>query len=159
MDVALLREVVRVAPYDGEYGTLTIRWKSIASKLSSYFETDIPHRSARDHYETLLESFKATDKAQRLWGTGSDEEATEQVDLLQDLADREAAAEAKRVKKEKAKTRRDSLESTGSQLSLEAEQRVAKRARSAAINKRNDQLERLLIDMGKLIQVVANKSM
>ncbi|CAK4458093.1 unnamed protein product [Aphanomyces euteiches] len=135
MDVALLREVVRVAPYDGEYGTLTIRWKSIASKLSSYFETDIPHRSARDHYETLLESFKATDKAQRLWGTGSDEEATELVDLLQDLADRsEAAAEAKRVKKEKAKTRRDFLESTGSQLSLEAEQRVAKRARSAALS-------------------------
>ncbi|KAF0729391.1 hypothetical protein Ae201684P_001066 [Aphanomyces euteiches] len=135
MDVALLRGVVRVAPYDGEYGTLTIRWKSIASKLSSYFETDIPHRSARDHYETLLESFKATDKAQRLWGTGSDEEATELVDLLQDLADRsEAAAEAKRVKKEKAKTRRDFLESTGSQLSLEAEQRVAKRARSAALS-------------------------
>ncbi|CAK5160033.1 unnamed protein product [Aphanomyces euteiches] len=105
MDVALLREVVRVAPYDGEYVTLTIRWKSIASKLSSYFETDIPHRSARDHYETLLESFKTTDKAQRLWGTESNEEVAELVDLLQDLADRsEAAAEAKRVKKEKAKT-------------------------------------------------------
>ncbi|ETW04692.1 hypothetical protein H310_03851 [Aphanomyces invadans] len=77
MDLALLREVVRVEPYDGEYGTLTVRWKTIASSLSTLFECDIPYRSARDHFESMVERFKSTDKAQRLWGTGSEEEVTE----------------------------------------------------------------------------------
>ncbi|ETV80473.1 hypothetical protein H257_06744 [Aphanomyces astaci] len=158
----------------------------------------------------MVEAFKSTDKAQRLWGTGSDEEVTEQVQLLQDLVDRRAATdEAKKSKKDKEQKKRDSLESTGSQLCLEAEQRVVKRQRSVSsvttkkedpdavaqdllefekkkhsddhINrmerlefekeeqklrlaqmaentKRNDQLERLLLEMGKLIQVVADKA-
>ncbi|RHY47476.1 hypothetical protein DYB28_001522 [Aphanomyces astaci] len=210
MDLALLREVVRVEPYDGEYGTLTARWKAIASSLLTLFECEIPYRLARDHYESMVEAFKSTDKAQRLWGTGSDEEVTEQVQLLQDLVDRRAATdEAKKSKKDKEQKKRDSLESTGSQLCLEAEQRVVKRQRSvssvttkkedpdavaqdllefekkkhsddhmyrmerlefekeeqklrlaqmAENTKRNDQLERLLLEMGKLIQVVADKA-
>ncbi|RHZ22638.1 hypothetical protein DYB26_001194, partial [Aphanomyces astaci] len=113
-DLALLREVLRVEPYDGEYGTLTVRWKTIASKLSFCFECTIPHRSARDHFEVMLEGFKATDKAQRMFGTCSEEEVTEQVQILQDIEQK----------------RRDSLESTGSQLCVEAEQQVAKRQRS-----------------------------
>ncbi|ETV63863.1 hypothetical protein H257_19201 [Aphanomyces astaci] len=85
MALTLLREVIRVEPYDGEYGTLTSRWKPIATNLSTCFEAPVPHRSARDHFEAMLEAFKSTDKAQRLWGTGSEEEVTEQVQLLQDL--------------------------------------------------------------------------
>ncbi|RHX97307.1 hypothetical protein DYB25_012201 [Aphanomyces astaci] len=207
MDLALLREVLRVEPYDGEYGTLTVRWKTIASKLSSCFECTIPYRSARDHFEVMLEGFKATDKAQRMFGTGSEEEVTEQVQILQDIVDRRAAKdEVKKTKKDKEQKRRDSLESTGSQLCVEAEQRVAKRQRSVGPTpkkedqdiqdllefekqkhtddhtyrmerleyekeeqklrlaqmaegaKRNEQLERLLLEMGKLIQVVAEKS-
>ncbi|ETV67596.1 hypothetical protein H257_16195 [Aphanomyces astaci] len=114
MDLALLRE-------------------AIASSLSTLFECEIPYRSARDHYESMVEAFKSTDKAQRLWGTGSDEEVTEQVQLLQDLVDRRAATdEAKKSKKDKEQKKRDSLESTGSQLCLEAEQRVVKRQRSVS---------------------------
>ncbi|RHY22922.1 hypothetical protein DYB32_009357 [Aphanomyces invadans] len=209
MDLALLREVLRVEPYDGEYGTLTLRWKTVAANISACFDVELPHRSARDHYEAMLETFKATDKAQRLWGTGSEEEDSEQVQLLQDLVDRrEAKDEEKKTKKEKDQKRRESMESTGSQLCLEAEQRVAKRQRTTGkvkkeeesdtallellefekqkhsddhfyrmerlefekeeqkirlaqmseSAKRNDQLERLLIDMGKLIQVVVEKS-
>ncbi|ETV99804.1 hypothetical protein H310_07846 [Aphanomyces invadans] len=87
MDLALLREFVRVEPYDGK--------------------------------------FKATDKTQRMRGTGSNEEVTEQVQILQDLVDRRAAAEeTKKTKKEKEQKRRDSLDSTGSQFCLEAEQRI-----------------------------------
>ncbi|RHX99177.1 hypothetical protein DYB25_013724 [Aphanomyces astaci] len=197
MDLALLREVLRVESYDGEYGTLTLRGKTVASNISACFEMDIPHHSAQDHYE-----------AQRLWGTGSEEEVTEQVQLLQDLVDRrEVNDKAKKAKKEKDQKRRDSMEWTESQLCLEAEQRVAKRQRTEGLlkrrrsltrlfriylflkqkhsddhsyrverlefdkeeqkirlaqmsesAKRNDQLERLLIEMGKLIQVVADKS-
>ncbi|RHY18747.1 hypothetical protein DYB32_010336 [Aphanomyces invadans] len=132
LDLALLREVVRVEPYDGEYGTQTARWKAIAVSLSTLFDCEIPHRSARDHFETMVETFKATDKAQRMRGTGSNEEVTEQVQLLQDLVDRRAASkETKKTKKEKEQKRRDSLESTGSQLCLEAEQRIVKRQRIA----------------------------
>ncbi|RHY15541.1 hypothetical protein DYB32_010750, partial [Aphanomyces invadans] len=153
----------------------------------------------------MVEAFKKTDKFQRLRGTGSEEEVSEQVLLLQDLVDRrEAREDEKKAKKEKEQQRRDSLESTGSQLCLEAEQRVAKRQRTSSSvtkkeeadagllelldfekqrhsddhayrmerlefdkeeqrirlaqmsesAKRNEQLERLLIEMGKLIQVV-----
>ncbi|ETV89778.1 hypothetical protein H310_15392, partial [Aphanomyces invadans] len=119
-----------------------------------------------------------------------------------------AREDEKKAKKEKEQQRRDSLESTGSQLCLEAEQRVAKRQRTSSSvtkkeeadagllelldfekqrhsddhayrmerlefdkeeqrirlaqmsesAKRNEQLERLLIEMGKLIQVVAEKA-
>ncbi|ETV90436.1 hypothetical protein H310_14780 [Aphanomyces invadans] len=157
----------------------------------------------------MLDAFKKTDKFQRLRGTGSEEVVSEQVLHLQDLVDRrEARDEEKKAKKEKEQIRRDSLESTGSQFCLEAEQRVAKRQRTASSAtkkeetdpcllelldfekqrhsdehayrmkrlefdkeeqrirlaqmtesaKRNDQLERLLIEVGKLIQVVAEKS-
>ncbi|RHY53972.1 hypothetical protein DYB26_004589, partial [Aphanomyces astaci] len=112
-------------------------------------------------------------------------------------------------KKDKEQKKRDSLESTGSQLCLEAEQRAVKHQRSvssvtakkvdpdtvaqdllefekkkhsddhtyrmerlefekeeqklrlaqmAENTKRNDQLERSLLEMGKLIQVVADKA-
>ncbi|RQM22039.1 hypothetical protein B5M09_009133 [Aphanomyces astaci] len=123
MDLALLHEVLRVEPYDGEYATLTLRWKTVAANISAYFEIEIPHRSARDHYESMLETFKSTDRAQQLWGTGSEEEVTEQVELLQNLADRrEAKDEAKKAKKEKEQKRRDAMELTGFQLCLEAEQ-------------------------------------
>ncbi|ETV95438.1 hypothetical protein H310_11308 [Aphanomyces invadans] len=54
----------------------------------------------------MVETFKATDKAQR-------------------------TRETKKTKKEKEQKRRDSLESTGSQLCLEAEQRIVKRQRIA----------------------------
>ncbi|RHY19154.1 hypothetical protein DYB32_010277 [Aphanomyces invadans] len=81
---------------------------------------------------TMVETFKATDKDQRMRGTGSNEEVTEQVQLLQDLVDRRAASEeTKKTKKEKEQKRRDSLESTGSQLCLEAGQRIVKRQRIA----------------------------
>ncbi|RLO12246.1 hypothetical protein DYB28_011524 [Aphanomyces astaci] len=131
MDTALLHEVVRVEPYDGEYGTLILRWKAIAGSFSTYFEADIPYRSARERYDGMVDQFKAKDKAQLLWGTGSDEEVTEQVQLLQDLIDRRDTAEStKKAKKDKDKKRRESLEVTGSQLCVEAEQRVAKRQRT-----------------------------
>ncbi|ETV71714.1 hypothetical protein, variant [Aphanomyces astaci] len=98
---------------------------------------DIPHHSAQDHYEFMLETFKSSDRAQRLWGTGSEEEVTEQVQLLQDLVDRrEVNDQAKKAKKEKDPKRRDSMESTESQLCLEAEQRVAKRQRTEGLLKR-----------------------
>ncbi|RHY39228.1 hypothetical protein DYB30_010186 [Aphanomyces astaci] len=226
MDLALLHEVLRVEPYDGEYATLTLRWKTVAANISAYFEVDIPHRSARDHYESMLETFKSTDRAQRLWGTGSEEEVTEEVQLLQNLVDRrEAKDEAKKAKREKDQKRRDAMELTALQLCLEAEQRdameltalqlcleaeqrVAKRyctaetaqkkeesdsalqdlldfekqkhsddhtyrlerlefgkeekkirlAQMSESAKCNDKPERLLIEMGKLIQVVADKS-
>ncbi|RHZ01230.1 hypothetical protein DYB31_002764 [Aphanomyces astaci] len=209
MDLALLHEVLRVEPYDGEYATLSLRWKTVAANISAYFEVDIPHRSARDHYESMLETFKSTDRAQRLWGTGSEEEVTEEVQLLQNLVDRrEAKDEAKKAKREKDQKRRDAMELTALQLCLEAEQRVAKRyctaetaqkkeesdsalqdlldfekqkhsddhtyrlerlefgkeekkirlAQMSESAKCNDKPERLLIEMGKLIQVVADKS-
>ncbi|RHY85021.1 hypothetical protein DYB26_010780, partial [Aphanomyces astaci] len=79
MDLALLREVLRVEPYDGEYGTLTLRWKTVAANISSCFEMDIPHHSARDHYESMLETFKSSDRAQRLWGTGNEEAILEKT--------------------------------------------------------------------------------
>ncbi|ETV74007.1 hypothetical protein H257_11315 [Aphanomyces astaci] len=106
---------------------LALLHETVAANISAYFEIEIPHRSARDHYESMLETFKSTDRAQRLWGTGSEEEVTEQVELLQNLADRrEAKDEAKKAKKEKEQKRRDAMELTGFQLCLEAEQRVAK---------------------------------
>ncbi|RHZ09828.1 hypothetical protein DYB26_008911 [Aphanomyces astaci] len=111
----------------------------------------------------MVEAFKSTDKAQRLWGTGSDEEVTEQVQLLQDLVDRRAATdEAKKSKKDKEQKKRDTLESTGSQLmerlEFEKEEQKLRLALMAENTKRNDQLERLLLEMGKLIQVVADKA-
>ncbi|ETV90018.1 hypothetical protein H310_15146 [Aphanomyces invadans] len=60
MDLALLRQVVRVEPYDGEYGTLIARWKVIAVSLATLFEYEIKYRSARDHYESMVEAFKST---------------------------------------------------------------------------------------------------
>ncbi|RLN99182.1 hypothetical protein DYB28_011335 [Aphanomyces astaci] len=156
MDLALLREVLRVEPYDGEYGTLTLRWKTVAANISACFEMDIPHHSARDHYESMLETFMSSDRAQRLWGTGNEEAILEKtvpaiqakkprhIQLLQDLVDRrEEKDEAKKAKKEKDQKRRDSLESTGSQLCLEAEQRVAKRQRTAGTAQKKDEMERL----------------
>ncbi|ETV71713.1 hypothetical protein H257_13143 [Aphanomyces astaci] len=105
---------------------------------------DIPHHSAQDHYEFMLETFKSSDRAQRLWGTGSEEEVTEQVQLLQDLVDRrEVNDQAKKAKKEKDPKRRDSMESTESQLCLEAEQRVAKRQRTEGLLKRRRSMTRL----------------
>ncbi|RQM19808.1 hypothetical protein B5M09_011188 [Aphanomyces astaci] len=80
MDTALLREVVE--PYDGEYGSLILRWKAIAASFSMYFEADIPYRSARERNDGMVDQFKATDMAHRLWGTGSDEDVTEQAQLL-----------------------------------------------------------------------------
>ncbi|ETW06656.1 hypothetical protein H310_02842 [Aphanomyces invadans] len=64
MGLALLCEVVRVELYDGEYGTLIARWKVIAASLATLFECEIPYRSARDHYESMVEAFKSTDMAQ-----------------------------------------------------------------------------------------------
>ncbi|RHY00543.1 hypothetical protein DYB25_008125 [Aphanomyces astaci] len=160
MDLALLREVLRVEPYDGEYGTLTLRWKTVAANISSCFEMDIPHHSARDHYESMLETFKSSDRAQRLWGTGNEEAILEKtvpaiqakkprhIQLLQDLVDRrEEKDEAKKAKKEKDQKRRDSLESTGSQLCLEAEQRVAKRQRTAGTAQKKDESDSTLQDL------------
>ncbi|ETV87097.1 hypothetical protein H257_02095 [Aphanomyces astaci] len=106
LDLALLREVLRVEPYDGEHGTLIQRWKEVAASLSLYSNQGIPHRSVRDHYEGLVEAFKATDKSQR------------------QLADT-----LKTAVKSKEKKRKESLESTASQLCVEAEQRVSKRQR------------------------------
>ncbi|ETV98890.1 hypothetical protein H310_08383 [Aphanomyces invadans] len=60
MDLALLRQVVRVEPYDGKYGTLIARWKVIAVSLATFFEYEIKYRSARDHYESMVEAFKST---------------------------------------------------------------------------------------------------
>jgi hypothetical protein len=142
MDLGLLREVVRVEPYDGEYGTLTARWKTIAATLSACYDTDIPYRSARERYDCMVEAFKASDKAQRLRGTGSAEDVTEQVQLLQDLVDRrEAADETRKVKKVKDQKKRESLESTGSQLCQEAEERVSKRQRSSDKKDEKDESE------------------
>ncbi|ETV94296.1 hypothetical protein, variant [Aphanomyces invadans] len=62
--LALLREVVRVEPYDCEYGTFIARWKVIAASLATLFKCEIPYRSARDHYESMVEAFKSTDKVQ-----------------------------------------------------------------------------------------------
>ncbi|RHZ14811.1 hypothetical protein DYB26_011657, partial [Aphanomyces astaci] len=130
LDLALLREVLRVEPYDGEHGTLIHRWKEVAVSLALYSNQGIPHRSARDHYEGLVQAFKATDKSQRQWGTGSDEDVPEKVQLLQDLVDRRDATDTlKTAVKSKDKKRKESLESTGSQLCVEAEQRVSKRQR------------------------------
>ncbi|RHZ32038.1 hypothetical protein DYB37_012499 [Aphanomyces astaci] len=131
LDLALLREVLRVEPYDGEHGTLIQRWKEVAASLSLYSNQGIPHRSARDHYEGLVQAFKATDKSRRQWGTGSDEDVPEKVQLLQDLVDRRDAANTlKTTVKSKDKKRKESLESTGSQLCVEAEQHVSKRQRA-----------------------------
>ncbi|RHZ39261.1 hypothetical protein DYB28_004801 [Aphanomyces astaci] len=121
---------------------------------------DIPHHSARDHYESMLETFKSSDRAQRLWGTGNEEAILEKtvpaiqakkprhIQLLQDLVDRrEEKDEAKKAKKEKDQKRRDSLESTGSQLCLEAEQRVAKRQRTAGTAQKKDESDSTLQDL------------
>ncbi|RLO09099.1 hypothetical protein DYB28_005262 [Aphanomyces astaci] len=113
LDLALLREVVRVP-----------------ASLSLYSNQGIPRRSARDHYDGLVQAFKATDKSQRQWGTGSDEDVPEKVQLLQDLVDqRDATDTLKTAVKSKDKKGKESLESTGSQLCVEAEQRVSKRQR------------------------------
>ncbi|ETV70495.1 hypothetical protein H257_14150 [Aphanomyces astaci] len=105
LDLALLREVVRVEPYDGEH----------AASLSLYSNQGIPRRSARDHYDGLVQGFKATDKSQRQWGTGSDEDVPEKVQLLQDLVDqRDATDTLKTAVKSKDKKGKESLESTGS---------------------------------------------
>ncbi|RHY94138.1 hypothetical protein DYB37_013523 [Aphanomyces astaci] len=98
LDLALLREVVRVA-----------------ASLSLYSNQGIPRRSARDHYDGLVQGFKATDKSQRQWGTGSDEDVPEKVQLLQDLVDqRDATDTLKTAVKSKDKKGKESLESTGS---------------------------------------------
>ncbi|RHY22881.1 hypothetical protein DYB32_009371 [Aphanomyces invadans] len=102
MDLALLRQVFRIEPYDGEYGTLTLRWKKVATNLSACLGMEISHRSARDHYDDMLDAFKKTDKFQQHRGTGSEEVVSEQVLHLQDLVDRrEARDEEKKARKEK----------------------------------------------------------
>ncbi|RHY88222.1 hypothetical protein DYB35_009474 [Aphanomyces astaci] len=96
----------------------------------------------------MLETFKSTDRAQRLWGTGSEEEVTEEVQLLQNLVDRrEAKDEAKKAKKEKDQKRRDAMELTGLQLCLEAEQRVAKRYCTAGTAQKKEESDSALQDL------------
>ncbi|RLO00524.1 hypothetical protein DYB28_002914 [Aphanomyces astaci] len=135
----------------------------------------------------MADQFKAKDKAQRLWGTGSDEEVTEQAQLLQDLIDRRDTAEStKKAKKDKDQKRRESLESTGSQLCVEAvsgqtsthrqkhlddhayrmerlsfekEEQKVRLAQLAESTQPSAQLEKILADMGDLIKAVVNKSM
>ncbi|RHY20330.1 hypothetical protein DYB28_003036 [Aphanomyces astaci] len=60
-----------------------------------------------------------------MFGTDSEEEDTEQVQILQDIVDRRAAMdEVKKTKKGKEQKRRNSLESTGSQLCMEVQKSV-----------------------------------
>ncbi|RQM31413.1 hypothetical protein B5M09_013861 [Aphanomyces astaci] len=129
LEVELLREVSRIEPFAADHGDLLQRWKLVASGLSAH-EPKINYRGAREHVDAMLKQFKQEDKVQQL-SSGTDEDVTEKVQLLQDLIMRmDEVASSKKRKRVKESEKKKVLESTGDKLCREAEIRVAKRSKT-----------------------------
>ncbi|RHY07275.1 hypothetical protein DYB30_006827 [Aphanomyces astaci] len=128
IELAILREAIRVEPFAADHGELLARWTLVAAAVAEQ-EPRVTPRAAREHVHMLLKKFKADDQAQRL-SSGTAEEVTEKVQLLQDIAMRmDEVASSRTMKKTKETAKRDLLETTGEKLCREAEVRVAKRSR------------------------------
>ncbi|KAH9106590.1 hypothetical protein AeMF1_017848 [Aphanomyces euteiches] len=101
----------------------------------------------------MKRNFEKTDKRQVAFGTGSEEEVTEKVSLLQDIVERMNEIDmAKLSSRDKDAKRKAELESTGAALCAEAEERVAKRTRKKSLDsveKDVSTMERELIELEK----------
>ncbi|RHY54583.1 hypothetical protein DYB26_009721 [Aphanomyces astaci] len=130
LEVELLREVSRIEPFAADHGDLLQRWKLVASGLSAH-EPKLNYRGgAREQVDAMLKQFKQEDKVQQL-SSGTDEDVTEKIQLLQDLIIRmDEVASSKKRKRVKESEKMKVLESTGDKLCREAETRVAKRSKT-----------------------------
>ncbi|RHY87548.1 hypothetical protein DYB35_013679 [Aphanomyces astaci] len=129
LEVELLREVSRIEPFAADHGDLLQRWKLVASVLSDH-EPKLKYCGAREHVDAMLKEFKQDDKVQQL-SSGTDEDVTEKVQLLQDLVMRmDEVASSKKEKRVKESEKTEVLESTGDKLCRESEIRVAKRSKT-----------------------------
>ncbi|KAG9406291.1 hypothetical protein AC1031_002616 [Aphanomyces cochlioides] len=147
LELALLREILHTC------GELLSRWEEVAKGVSAYAELSISLRSAREHFDVMKKNFERTDKNQLLYGTGSEEEVSEKVNLMQDIVERmDEVKHSKMSERDKEKKRKLALETTGHRLCAEAEERVSKRQKSKAVEAKEDasaSLELQLVELEK----------
>ncbi|RHZ01734.1 hypothetical protein DYB35_002254 [Aphanomyces astaci] len=151
MDEALLKEVVRLGPYEVGHGKVTATWQQAAASLHD-FDPTISGRSCQARCDTILHDF-SQENQQSLRASGVDEDEDDVVKLKQDILDRRDDAKVRRVRKwESEQERSDDLELAGEKACNDAEERVTKRlATGNTVEKRtskkdptNDAMEQLM---------------
>ncbi|KAF0694077.1 Aste57867_15016 [Aphanomyces stellatus] len=126
MDEALLKEVVRLGPYEVGHGKVTATWTKAALAMHDY-DPNITGRACQARCDLLLEEF-AQGNRDSLRVSGVDEDEDDLVKLKQDVQDRRDDAKDRRTKKRELEVERlEELESAGERACSEAEERVAKR--------------------------------
>ncbi|KAF0729939.1 hypothetical protein Ae201684P_014141 [Aphanomyces euteiches] len=113
MDEALLKEVVRLGPYEVGHGNVMAAWNKAALAMSD-FDSALTGRSCQAKCDNLLASFERSNKAS-LRASG---------DILDG---REEIRQRKIRKRDEEKDRTDQLEVAGERACNDAEERVAKR--------------------------------
>ncbi|KAG9415309.1 hypothetical protein AC1031_008746 [Aphanomyces cochlioides] len=169
LELALLREIVRIERYEAPYGELLSRWEEVAKGVNAYAELSISLRSAREHFDAMKKNFERTDKSQLLNGTGSEEEVSEKVNLMQDIVERmdepveakedaSASLELQLVELEKKKLdedhifRMESLAVKREEMRLRAEDQRLLAAQLEESSKRSAQMETLVMTFSNFIQ-------
>ncbi|KAG9405226.1 hypothetical protein AC1031_004334 [Aphanomyces cochlioides] len=138
IDLALLRQVLRSAPFEADYGRILDSWKEVAEAVSDALTMNISYRSAKLRVAALVGAFKSEDKSQRENCSGSSEE-------LRQWRRRGRQKNAD----EKKRTKSEALESAGAVLWLQAEERVSKRQRPGRKNQKESVSDLLAFEKKK----------
>ncbi|RLO05796.1 hypothetical protein DYB28_004861 [Aphanomyces astaci] len=126
MDEALLKEVVRLGPYEVGHGKVTATWTKAALVMHE-FDLNISARACQTRCDTMLHKF-SQDNQRCMRASGVEEDDDDIVKLKQDILDRRDDAKMRRTRKRDSEHERlDELELAGVKACSDAEERVSKR--------------------------------
>ncbi|CAK4081501.1 unnamed protein product [Aphanomyces euteiches] len=126
MDEALLKEVVRIGPYETCHGNVQAAWSKAALAMND-FDPSISGRACQARCDNLLLAFEKENKVS-MRAPGVDEDEDDVVKLKQDILDRREDYRQRKIRKRgDEKSRSELLETAGEKACNDAEERVAKR--------------------------------
>ena len=88
-DIALLKEVQSILPFQAGHGKVQEAWNDVSQNINSFLDDNQPKTtgpSCKHHFDDLLEAYRK-DNMEALRASGTDEEYDERQQLLDGLSE------------------------------------------------------------------------